>query len=66
MTSERRCNTCNHFSPALTCIERPTWGHCLRLLKSPSGGSPAGKSRFTWADSTCDNHQPRPKAVKQR
>ncbi len=66
MASERRCKTCSHFSPALTCIERPTWGRCLRLLKNPCGGSaPAGKSLFVWADNTCDSYQPRPKVLKQ-
>jgi len=53
---KRVCETCEHFSPAHTCIEKPTWGYCMRL----AGGNTErkaerGSPRFTWADAVCDD-----------
>jgi hypothetical protein len=60
MINERLCNTCDFFSPALTCVERPTWGRCMRLAKGQSvGKAPAGRALFTWVDNNCENYQPR-------
>ncbi len=51
---KRLCETCEHFSPAQTCIEKPTWGHCMRLVKGrPGRGAGKGAPVFTWADSVC-------------
>ena len=53
--SELRCEWCQYFAPAYTCIEKPTWGHCMwsgfsgRRAKQNNG-------LFTWADDTCMNY----------
>jgi hypothetical protein len=58
--TERLCEACEHFSPAHTCIEKPTWGHCMKLVEAKPGWS-TGKLRplFTWADNHCDGFQSR-------
>jgi len=56
--TQRRCEACEFFAPAHTCIEKPTWGHCMKLVKAkPDWG--VGKLRpfFTWADGHCDGFQ---------
>jgi hypothetical protein len=66
VADERLCNICNHFSPALTCIEKPTWGRCMRLAGGHCGDAAKGRSLFTWADNVCDKFQPRGHPVEQR
>lgn len=57
---KRLCETCEHFSPAHTCIEKPTWGHCLRLVNGKAGRNVGkGSPVFTWADSLCDDYRPK-------
>lgn len=56
---KRLCETCEHFSPAHTCIEKPTWGHCMRLVCGRlAGKAEKGSPVFTWADSLCDDYRP--------
>ncbi|HSW02446.1 MAG TPA: hypothetical protein VLI39_19940 [Sedimentisphaerales bacterium] len=64
---KRLCETCEHFSPAYTCIEKPTWGHCMRLV-SGRVARPAEKGSpvFTWADSLCDDYRPKQAAPVRR
>jgi len=64
--TERLCLACVYFSPAHTCIERPTWGHCLkRVTPTPGAGAGTGQPRFTWADNHCDDFQMRQPADKR-
>lgn len=58
--TEHLCEACEFFTPAHTCIEKPTWGHCMKLVKTKPGWN-AGKPRslFTWADHHCDDFQAR-------
>jgi hypothetical protein len=64
--NERLCHACEHFSPAFTCMEKPTWGYCERQAVGPPGGHPTQtRSSFTWADSRCDNFQPRGQVVRR-
>jgi len=57
---EYLCKACEFFSPALSCIEKPRWGHCMRLIKAQDRCGPGPlQPRFTWADSHCDDFQPR-------
>ena len=63
---QQLCEACAFFSPAHTCIEKPTWGHCMKLVKARPNGS-AGDLRplFTWADNHCDDFQQRrPSSVR--
>ncbi len=48
---EPRCETCRHFDPAHSCIERPTWGHCRQAV---SAGDKDSLGLFTWADDICE------------
>ncbi|MBM4024380.1 MAG: hypothetical protein FJ280_03100 [Planctomycetes bacterium] len=61
------CSACEHFAPAHTCIERPTWGHCMKLIGAKPGWS-TQKLRpfFTWADNRCDDFQARQAPVVRR
>jgi len=57
---KRLCEMCEYFSAAHTCIEKPTWGHCMRLVKGRSGrGMGKGTPIFTWADSVCGDYRAR-------
>ena len=58
--TQRLCVACEFFAAAHTCIEKPTWGYCRRLLKLRLELG-AGKLRptFTWADNHCDDFQAR-------
>ena len=61
------CEACEHFSPAHTCIERPTWGHCMKLVKAKPGWSTVElRPLFTWADNHCDDFQVRPPSSVRR
>jgi len=65
VVSDRLCETCEHFSPAYTCIEKPTWGYCLRLAKDPSGRELHHvRPLFTWADNECDQFRQRVQASR--
>jgi hypothetical protein len=57
----QHCKGCEFFRPAHTCIEKPTWGHCVKLVQTARGGN-MGKiqPQFTWADNGCDDFQVRP------
>lgn len=58
--SDQLCGACRHFSPAYTCVERPTWGYCMKRVRSPGTGTDrAAEAVFTWADNCCDDFQPR-------
>ncbi|OHB65397.1 MAG: hypothetical protein A2Y76_10540 [Planctomycetes bacterium RBG_13_60_9] len=61
---ERLCETCEHFSPAHACMEKPTWGHCMKQVKGKPG-STSGKPvpLFTWADNHCDDFQSRQRSL---
>jgi len=61
------CDGCEFFSPAHTCIEKPAWGHCMKLVKTQPGWI-TGKPRplFTWADNHCDDFQPRQSSSVRR
>jgi hypothetical protein len=62
--SQQLCDACVFFSPAHTCIEKPTWGHCLKLVKArPDWGAQKLRPFFTWADNHCDDFQPRQPSV---
>jgi hypothetical protein len=56
--TQRRCGACEFFRPARTCMEKPTWGHCMKLVKIKPDWS-VGKLRplFTWADNHCDDYR---------
>lgn len=41
--------------PAYTCIEKPTWGHCV--WPGQNQGGKKTKGLFTWADDTCGHFQ---------
>lgn len=57
---KRVCRTCEYFSPAHTCIERPTWGYCMRLtVEEHSCGGQKGTALFTWADGICRDFKAR-------
>jgi hypothetical protein len=60
--NELRCEHCQYFAPAYTCIEKPTWGHCMWAgFKTRSSKRTNGL--FTWADDACGNYcvkQPEP------
>jgi hypothetical protein len=65
--TDRVCSECRFFCPAQTCIVKPTWGHCTKLL----GCSGRDKLRkveplFTWANDTCEVFQPRASAAPRR
>lgn len=53
--NERQCESCRHFMPAYTCIEKPTWGHCGWPGQNQGGKKTGGL--FTWADDTCGHFQ---------
>jgi hypothetical protein len=58
--NERLCDTCEHFSPALTCMRKPSWGLCKKAANGPPAGNvPKTKLSFTWADHRCDSFRPR-------
>lgn len=60
VTTGRLCEACEYFSPAHVCMEKPTWGHCLKLARAEAGGGPGREQPlFTWADSHCDDFQTR-------
>jgi len=62
--TERLCENCHFFSPAQTCIEKPTWGHCMWPVNHRSrenGRNP--HPLFTWADATCSHFAPRREAA---
>ncbi len=40
--SQQLCEACVFFAPAHTCIEKPTWGHCLKLVKAKPGWGAEG------------------------
>jgi hypothetical protein len=63
---QQHCGACALFAPAHTCIEKPTWGHCLKLVRANPGGKLGSpQPLFTWADNHCDDFQPRqPSAVR--
>lgn len=57
---KRVCGICEHFSSAQTCIEKPTWGYCMRFADGlPGRSGQKGSPRFTWADGVCDDFRPR-------
>ena len=61
---ERQCETCEYFSPAHTCIEKPTWGHCMRLVRGrPDGGSEKGSPVFAWANGSHSGYDPRTRSL---
>ncbi|HNY77309.1 MAG: hypothetical protein RBS72_02385 [Sedimentisphaerales bacterium] len=51
---EQRCELCRYFSPARTCIEKPTWGHCTWAIPTDAD-SDGMAGLFTWADDTCQH-----------
>lgn len=57
--TERRCENCRYFTPAYTCIEKPTWGHCAWAGQSQAGksGKKKVKGLFTWADDVCGHFE---------
>ncbi len=58
--SDQLCQACRHFSPAYTCVERPTWGYCIKRARGPeTGADPPVEPVFTWADNRCDDFQSR-------
>lgn len=60
MISDRLCQACEHFSPAYTCIEKPTWGYCMRLTKDRARREFSSvRPPFTWADNKCEQFQQR-------
>ncbi len=63
--NERRCESCGHFLPAYTCIEKPTWGHCAWPGHDQAGGKKT-KGLFTWADDTCSHFCDARKPAVQR
>ncbi len=63
----RLCERCEFFNPAHTCIEKPTWGHCTKLIQAkPEWGTVKLRPMFTWADSHCDGFQTRQSAAVRR
>lgn len=64
---KRVCGACEHFSPAHTCIEKPTWGYCMRLAEEMSRRSgQKGSPLFAWADGICDDFKPKLSVTAQR
>jgi len=64
---DRVCGTCEHFSPAHTCIEKPTWGYCTRGIGGKGGHADReDATRFTWADAVCRDYRPREPASSRR
>jgi len=52
--NERICVRCRHFSPARTCMEKPTWGHCMWSV--PEGKDETERQgRFAWAEAVCEH-----------
>ena len=65
--TQRVCETCEFFAPARTCFEKPTWGHCQRLVQAKQEPNvPALRPFFTWADNHCDDFQVRPSSAVSR
>lgn len=62
---DQQCEGCRYFSPARTCIEKPTWGHCTWAT-----GTDADQGRmeglFTWADDTCPHFVRRRQSLLRR
>ena len=52
-----RCEVCRYFASAYTCIEKPTWGHCMWSGHKNRSGQ--GTGLFTWADDSCVNYRVR-------
>jgi len=53
------------LSPARTCIEKPTWGHCTWATgTNPDQGRMEGL--FTWADDTCPHFVMRRQSLLRR
>ena len=55
---ERQCGRCRFFSAARSCMEKPTWGHCLYGVHE-GGDCTEAEGRFTWANKTCEHFKVR-------
>jgi len=62
--NERRCESCDFFSPALTFVRQPTWGYCTKPTGGCDGaGEAKPQARFTWSDNICDAFKLRAQSV---
>jgi hypothetical protein len=62
--TEPTCANCRFFSPAQTCIEKPTWGHCAKLAANASRDkSQKAEPLFTWANDMCHMFEARARSA---
>jgi hypothetical protein len=62
---ESRCATCRYFASAYTCMEKPTWGHCM-WSGYRNRRDNQGAGLFTWADDSCVNYRARQEEPARR
>ncbi len=62
--TERNCEYCDLFLPALTFVRKPAWGYCTRAVSDcESDNEKKARGRFTWADNICDDFRLRTQSV---
>jgi hypothetical protein len=63
--TEPTCSNCQFFSPAQTCIEKPTWGHCSKLTaRNGRERTQQAQPLFTWADDMCPAFEARSQSAR--
>jgi hypothetical protein len=53
---DQKCERCRYFASAYTCMEKPTWGHCM-WAGFRNRANKQGSGLFTWADDSCTNYR---------
>jgi hypothetical protein len=52
--NDAKCERCEFFASAYTCMDKPAWGHCM-WAGFRNRGNAQSSGLFTWADDSCVN-----------